>query len=62
VFFNSVYGDNKPIDSSIKVIGRQTPAAGDFLVFDGSLCHASCNPVNSDKRAVINFTLLKDEA
>lgn len=59
VFFDRTYGDKKPIDSTINIIRQETPAAGDFIVFDGSICHASSNPILYQRRAVINFTLIQ---
>jgi hypothetical protein len=46
------------MDRGASIIQRESPRAGDFLVFDGRHYHASSAPRESKRRAVINFTLL----
>jgi hypothetical protein len=41
--------------SDLTEIHRETPVAGDIIVFDGTRYHASSPPVNSPHRAVINI-------
>jgi hypothetical protein len=57
VFFDRRGGE--AMDKSAKIVARETPKAGDFLVFDGDLFHASSLPARSGLRCVLNFNLVE---
>jgi hypothetical protein len=40
-----------------KIHKRITPKQGRILMFDGSVLHASCNPIETKKRIVLNIDL-----
>lgn len=62
LFFNRTR-EQKPHygDPSVKVIHRESPKAGDLIVFDGDRYHASSPPKLNGRRAVFNFTLQSAE-
>ena len=54
-YVNDSDGDTIFFDNKKNEIGRVKPKRGLGLLFDSNIYHAGCNPVNSDKRIVINF-------
>ena len=57
-YVNQSDGDTVFFDKDKKtIVERVTPKRGRFIVFDSSKWHASCNPIKSMKRIVININM-----
>jgi hypothetical protein len=54
--FNETY---KSLYDKLTIKQRVSPKKGRVIVFDGKYMHASSNPINCDKRIVINCDVLK---
>ena len=54
-YVNDSDGDTIFFDNKKNEIERVKPKRGLGLLFDSNIYHAGCNPVNSDKKIVINF-------
>lgn len=56
-FFDKTYkkGDATFLNKDYKTIKRVQPKQGRAIYFDGNIYHAGNNPINYDKRTVINF-------
>ena len=56
VFFDKKYDGTKVTSEvELEVAHRVSPKKGRAILFDGLLYHASSNPIDSDKRVVLNF-------
>ena len=48
-------GDTFIFDNDDKIIERVKPVKGNALLFPGKFYHSGNNPVNYDKRTIVNF-------
>lgn len=62
-YVNESDGDTVIFDDSDKsnliISSRNTPKAGSGILFDSTVLHSSCSPVESDTRVVLNFVFHK---
>jgi len=58
-YVNNTDGDTVFFNKELKEIKRVTPRQGRAVVFDSSIRHTACCPVNSVYRQIINFVLYK---
>jgi hypothetical protein len=57
-FFDKKYDETKVVSEvELKVFEQIEPKKGRAILFDGLMYHASSNPINSDKRIVLNYNL-----
>jgi hypothetical protein len=54
-YVNDSDGDTIFYDNNEKEIFRVTPKRGKAVLFKSNILHTACNPVNTDKRIIINF-------
>ena len=54
-YINDSDGDTIFFDKNVKQIKRVKPKKNTAVLFDSNLLHCGCNPIKSNKRAVINF-------
>lgn len=58
VFFNKWYGEEQTEDGMPPIIiGQSAPKKGRIVMFNSNRFHASCPPMNSPRRVVINMVL-----
>jgi len=58
-YVNNSDGDTFLFDDDLNIIKRITPKKGRFLFFNGNILHASSNPLQFEKRIVLNINLSK---
>jgi hypothetical protein len=57
-FFDKKYDETAVTNEvKLKVFNQITPKKGRAILFDGLIYHSSSNPINSDKRIVLNYNL-----
>ena len=53
-----IFDKNYPSEpKDMKILARYKPKKGACAIFNSTIYHASCNPINSNKRIVINYIL-----
>ena len=53
-----IFDKNYPSEpKDMKILARYQPKKGACAIFNSTIYHASCNPINSNKRIVINYIL-----
>ena len=57
VYINDSDGDTVMYDNDFNEIHRITPKQGKIIMFDGSIMHGACPPVDSKYRIVFNYNL-----
>lgn len=58
-YINDSDGDTIFFNKKLKEIKRVKPKKNTAVLFDSNLLHCGCNPIKSNKRAVINFMFKK---
>ena len=58
-YINNADGDTVFFDKKLNEIKRVSPRQGRAVVFDSTMLHTACCPVNSVYRQIINFVLYK---